>query len=293
MPKLALRQPTSIAETQEFFEPGVPCIIKMTKCPRAVWFRDCALGNIDTVQVRDIQVVADTGKDAWGRDVKQPALISVAIVPKTSFRSAAEMDGLDDSTVHYGMLSKSIMAAVRETEGHLHTAHFVSMLERRLLETAGATTLASHQITVFYPKATLHGEGVGIWEANYLNSVYSSELFLRNVRIPCIIGLNPHERLHKQTVVVNLSIECLHSGRWDEHNRLEELLVETISKSSFGTLETMATKVVQELVDKFFTKDDREVLVRLRIEKPIAVTMAAAASVEVVRLLRDYFYDDM
>jgi dihydroneopterin aldolase len=49
-------------------------------------------------------------------------------------------------------------------------------------------------------------------------------LYLRNVRIPCLIGVNANERLQKQPVVLNLWIDCVVMPRVDNYPELETLL---------------------------------------------------------------------
>lgn len=60
-----------------------------------------------------------------------------------------------------------------------------------------------------------------------------------------------------------------------------------ISGTSFETLESLTTTVIQELRAKFFTDDsDKDSFIRLRIEKPHAVPSADAPVIEIYRPVR-------
>jgi hypothetical protein len=63
--------------------------------------------------------------------------------------------------------------------------------------------------------------------------------------------------------------------------------VQNISASEFQTLETMLEWTVQLLRKQFFTREeDQDSIIRLRIEKPLAVPFADAPAVEITRPVR-------
>src|SRR5438874_7268817 len=64
----------------------------------------------DKIFVRNLTLNTRVALDAWGREKPQPVLISVVISLSRSFQSAAEKDELNQSTVHYGTLSKAVIA---------------------------------------------------------------------------------------------------------------------------------------------------------------------------------------
>ncbi|KAF2010584.1 hypothetical protein BU24DRAFT_427697 [Aaosphaeria arxii CBS 175.79] len=237
----------------------------------------------DKICVQNLQVTAKAGKDVWGREKLQPALISVALSLARPFDSAAQADSLDTSTVHYGILSKDIRSAIEGNARHLSTQDFAAQIWGQVQETAGKTNLAGTEVDVFYPKATLFGDGAGLVYST-LNGEWTSKVaYLRNIRIPCLIGVNPNERERKQPVVVNLQVENPPDSMGDAFRPLEDILVEVISKSTFDTLESLSARVVDQFRDDFFSKVDGDAWLRLRIEKPLAVTFADAPAVEILR----------
>lgn len=58
---------------------------------------------------------------------------------------------------------------------------------------------------------------------------------------------------------------------------------QVIADSSFETLESLSTKVVEELRKNYFTEEDNDSTIRLRVEKPLAVSFADAPAIEILR----------
>lgn len=180
----------------------------------------------DKITVRNLQVVVNAGVDVWGRQKKQRALITATVALAKPFETAAKADSLDSSTIHYGILSKDIQGAVAEKESEwMSTYDFASHVLKQITSTAGQTVLVSLEVDVFYLKGSMFGEGVGFKRSmtQYSNGV--EVLYFRNLSVPCIIGVNPNERLRKQPVVVNLWIENIKRERIDDYPNLESAVV--------------------------------------------------------------------
>ncbi|KAF2469189.1 uncharacterized protein BDR25DRAFT_264416 [Lindgomyces ingoldianus] len=241
----------------------------------------------DSVSVRNLEATVNAGVDAWGRQKTQRVLLTPTLTLVAPFSSAAQSDSLDTSTIHYGKLSKAIRALIQDSSIEWKTTN--SMAKAILdssLATADKAPIASAQLDIFYPKGSMLGDGAGLMHCMSLRPTLSLSrvLYLRNVRIPCLIGINSNERLQKQPVIVNLWIECISEDRSDDYTQLEQVLVNAVSESSFETLESLSTMLVEELRQKFFrpAKDDNA-FVRLRVEKPMAVPFAEAPAIEIMR----------
>lgn len=243
----------------------------------------------DKICVQNLDVVVNAGTDVWGRQKSQRARVSVTLTLKHRFASAASTDSVDQSTVHYGTLSKAIQTHVNENnERWRSTYDLVGDLKSRVRNVAGST-MGAVEVDVFYPKGSMFGDGVGYnFSEVPSENIHTPILYLQNVRIPCIIGVNSNERLQKQPVVVNLWAEGISMDRVDEYAKLETLLSNLISETSFQTIESMLEWVMQQLREKFFNKDtDKSTVVRLRIEKPMAVPFADAPAVEITRAIAE------
>lgn len=84
-------------------------------------------GSNDTVSLRNLRLNHGIIAPIWGTPKEQPALISVDLVLRNGFESAAGKDALDDNTVHYGILAKSIRGAAGGKNQPLDAFH--AMLE--------------------------------------------------------------------------------------------------------------------------------------------------------------------
>ncbi|KAH4035473.1 hypothetical protein HBI80_039510 [Parastagonospora nodorum] len=265
----------------------------MTQVVRqSVWDAQLALSeHCDKIMVQNLEVTVNAGKDVWGRNKPQRALISVIVTLSQKFASASTTDTVDESTIHYGLLSKAVQARLQTASSRWEpTAMFSTIVADAVRGMAGTTPIYAVETSVYYIKGGMFGDGVGHHTSTLEGTnVRSSVLHLRNVRIPCLIGVNSNERLQKQPVVVNLWVECLpdFSSRADDYPELETFLFSQISATEFQTLESMLEWTIQQLRQHFFTKaEDQDLVLRLRIEKPLAVPFADAPAVEITRPVR-------
>tara|TARA_R110002003_G_scaffold351_24_gene19083 strand:+ start:16861 stop:17499 length:639 start_codon:yes stop_codon:yes gene_type:complete len=187
-------------------------------------------GHYDKILVQDLEVTVNAGTDVWGRKKRQRALISVTITLDKKFESASSTDTVDTSTIHYGILSKAIQARL-QNDDWVSTGALSESLVTSVKEVAGTTPIFAIETSVYYPKGSMFGDGVShnlsIAEVIGSPRTRSDVLYLRNLRIPCLIGVNPNERLQKQPVVVNLWIDGIQEmARIDDYAQLETLLFE-------------------------------------------------------------------
>lgn len=213
-----------------------------------------------TISVRNLQTSSICAKDAWGRTgTDKPILVTSTVSLHDYFQSASSVDEVDNSTIHYGILSKGILAAI---DGHftraVNPSGDVSSLELSLLldhimlqlmgfELDGARVMRpvtpilmpakvqSVYLQIMLPKSSLSGSGVSLTATtHYHRSLHtmvprppvphSLVLRLHDLRISTLIGVHPYERLNKQMVIANVEIEQW-DLRNDEYNELEQIVV--------------------------------------------------------------------
>ncbi|KAF3045315.1 hypothetical protein E8E11_001423 [Didymella keratinophila] len=257
---------------------------------QAAWNSQVAQSDCtDKIIVQNLAVTVNAGTDVWGRKKKQRALISVTVTLGNHFASASSSDTVDESTVHYGTLSKAIQGRIQDDNLEWMSTADLSIAIAGIVRTAaGSAPIFAIETNVCYLKGSMFGDGAG-HQASIVTTtgIYSNVLYLRNVRIPCLIGVNSNERLQKQPVVVNLWVDCVPASRVDDYAALETALVQIVSATAYETLESLLAFVVQELKTKFFTREeDQSAYIRLRMEKPMAVPFADAPAVEITRPLR-------
>lgn len=207
---------------------GFPPGVTAENFARAVRDEPERLRRADKITVQNLQVVANAGVDVWGRQKKQRALITATVALAQPFETAAQADSLDSSTIHYGILSKSIQNGIAEKESDwMSTSDLANHILSQMTETATAsqTFLASLDVDIFYLKGSMFGDGVGYKHGLTQFSKLTHTLYLRNLRVPCVIGVNVNERLQKQPVVVNIWIEKVNEKRIDEYPKLESAVV--------------------------------------------------------------------
>jgi dihydroneopterin aldolase len=183
-------------------------------------------GHYDKIIVNNLEVVVNAGKDVWGRQKSQRARISVTLTLGEQFTSASSTDSVDNSTVHYGTLSKAVQAQLqKDASTWMSTPDLSSSIFQAVQKVAGSAKIYAIETEVCYVKGSMFGDGI-----SYITSVVndsqlqSNVLHLRDVRIPCVIGVNSNERLQKQPVVVNLWIDGIPRTRVDSYAELETLL---------------------------------------------------------------------
>lgn len=180
----------------------------------------------DRILVQNLAVTVNAGKDVWGRQKKQRALINATLTLGTQFSSASATDSVDGSTVHYGTLSKAIQAHVEgESLPWKSTAALSGSVVQCVRGTAGSTPLYAIETEIRYLKGSMFGQG-----ASHITTTIegakqrSSVLHLRDMQIPCLIGVNSNERVQKQPVIVNAWVDSLPESRLDDYPELEGLL---------------------------------------------------------------------
>jgi dihydroneopterin aldolase len=272
---------------------------------RAAWNSQVAQSDCtDKILVQNLAVTVNAGTDVWGRRKKQRALISVTVTLGNHFSSASSTDTVDESTVHYGTLSKAIQGRIQDDSLEWMSTADLSIAIAGIVRTAaGSAPIFAIETDACYVKGSMFGDGAG-HQASIITAtgIYSNVLYLKNVRVPCLIGVNANERLQKQPIVINLWVDCVPASRVDDYAALETALVQVrsarlapcltdvyqiVSATAYETLESLLAFVVQELKSKFFVKEeDQNAYIRLRMEKPMAVPFADAPAVEVTRPLR-------
>jgi dihydroneopterin aldolase len=183
----------------------------------------------DKVLIKNLICQARVRADAWGRLLDQIILISVEVIFKKAFNSAAAHDEIDTSTINYGTLSENILQNVAlwgrtpELQSSVGSAsespnnnRLAALVFDAIRKTAGdVTAVGAAIVEITYPKGSLQGDGTShTFGINYIAHVYAGKFHLRNLRLNAVVGLNPHERDRQQTIIVNVWVDywpgCTH-----------------------------------------------------------------------------------
>ena len=202
--------------------------------------------RFDTIYLRNLQLSAVIGSDAWNRpDRAQPIILSIQLQIDTT--SAGISDDIKH-TFSYGQLCKDITTNV---DGKTFIS--IENLAGDVTRLAGHWPGKTLRLQVLAPKAMLRVEG-GFGCDLFLRrseteasgreapdwGLESYEWVVRGLKLACIIGVNPHERLEKQNLSIDLHIRKeadsaqyglqVNDGDWQ---RLVKRLGEVSHQSSF------------------------------------------------------------
>ena len=242
----------------------------------------------DTVFLHGIRGSVSLLADAWGRANKpQPYAISVEIHPDL------EKAGRDDDvaqTADYSSLRKRL---VRELE-KVSPTDLTSLV--RSLRNDMLSYLPSYELKLHLPKACLRAADGLKLSLSYFSthdplgenqSVHVVTYQIAGMRVGCIVGVNAHERLRKQDVVITLEFEIF-SFEVDDmttlaaiNNRtpeIEDRVAAFVEGSSFQTVEGLATAVARLITMEFDLES-----IEVQIDKPSAIATVDAAGVRLHR----------
>jgi D-erythro-7,8-dihydroneopterin triphosphate epimerase len=118
-----------------------------------------------------------------------------------------------------------------------------------------------------------------------LDKIYITDLLLR-----CIIGLNDSERTHKQDVLINiilyadLSLPCITDRIEDsiDYKQIKKQVIALVETSSFYLVERLADSIAQICLAHPFVK-----AVCARVDKPGALRYAKSVGIEIFRMRND------
>lgn len=264
----------------------------------------------DIIHLRNLRVSAAIGPDAWGRDTPprtQPIIISLQLYVDTT--SAGSSDDIKD-TFSYGQMYKDVIS---KAEGVCFES--IDDLAWSLGELFDDWPGKMIKMQVLAPKGSLRAEGGLTKECCWRRSIgnrgtkytlVSHAWAIRGLKLACIIGVNPHERLERQIVNINLQIvgeiqadayelQLTESGtawallvnqickvRVLRHTSLIIMYLFSTSKvvedSSCETLEALCTLVATTALEDFLIPR-----IGVHVEKPSALLWVEGAGVEIDR----------
>ncbi len=245
---------------------------------------------MDAVIIRNLRFELPVGLDAWLRRGKpQPVFLSLEIGSEAAIRNAAATDDVAKA-LDYGKLYKLVHGKLTTSNAHYRDVQAVHDAVRNCIASNVCVKSEIH-----LPKAILRAEG-GLkyiryeeWKDDYLQTVET--LAISGVRCACIVGVNPHERLEKQTVHIDLLIagpiiNPNHETNgtpvvklpFDRYQAITAAIVQRVDGSAYQTVEALATAIAQTV-----TMDFNVHQVTVKVEKPSAIAGIDAAGVQLTR----------
>ena len=111
-------------------------------------------------------------------------------------------------------------------------------------------------------------------------------VFIRDLAVRCIIGVDEQERQEKQNVIVHITMhaDLRKAGRTDaledtiDYRALKKRILQLVGESQFHLIEALAQCIADECL-----RDQRVERVEVAVEKPGALRFARTVGVEIVR----------
>ena len=111
-------------------------------------------------------------------------------------------------------------------------------------------------------------------------------IFIRDLTIRCIVGVDEYERREKQDILVQLTLhaDLRRAGRTDaledtvDYRALKKRILHLAEESRFRLIEALAEGIADECL-----REQRVEQVEVIVEKPGALRFARTAGVEIVR----------
>lgn len=259
-----------------------------------------SLRNRDQVYIRNLRHDIIVGKDAWGRANKaQPLLINLWIFTEKAIENTARDDDITKS-IDYSQLCKTLKQEVNDADSLVSVAGEISFAcFRHRSPNSVAEGGDSLKLELTLPKGVLQcNKGITYtMESHFIlngtGSRFSDESTkIEAIQCACVLGVNPHERLEKQPVSIDLSFGMpSHDNQQDHPSRdilvcyrdVVRTIIQRVEGSAYHTVESLATVIARVVIMEFNIFE-----VTVNVDKPFAISDIEAPGVQICRT-REFF----
>jgi 2-amino-4-hydroxy-6-hydroxymethyldihydropteridine diphosphokinase len=252
---------------------------------------------MDKIIIKNLRVKGSLGADHWQIHRNQILIFNVV-----GFINFDKSDTMEDK-ISYSIIANHIQNYV---EIHSKLKTLESLADKVALD---CIELGLHRVIVKIEKtnALLHAASVGIEidrrkdDLEYLKQCFApnatldglsppdteDKIFINDLSLQCIIGVNPCERIEKQKVCINIVLHYQPDPAYsrkplkNNYNTVAQLIIKFLDRSSYLTLEALSEAMADAIL--YQSEVDK---VTIRIEKPSALVFADTAGVEVTRAKR-------
>ncbi len=117
-------------------------------------------------------------------------------------------------------------------------------------------------------------------------TIKTDKIFIKELRIPCLIGIFDWERKKKQIVSIDLEFpsSILKSAKSDnirdaaDYKKIAKRTIDYVSSSKFYLIEALIENLAQVLLKEFKLKE-----ITLQVEKPGAIRGARTVGIRITR----------
>ncbi|KAJ3019791.1 trifunctional dihydropteroate synthetase [Thoreauomyces humboldtii] len=260
---------------------------------------------MDKIMVRKLMVSNIIGVDSWERSKRQP--LSIDLTVHQPLNESGDTDLLVQ-TLSYGTLAKQVSEFSERTQ-YRSVEALAAGIANVCLDGCGAARVT---VRVEKPRALLHAacagvqitrskgsdrlvaerEGDKMVPVSPTKSVSATpagedQIFINDLTLSTIIGVNPWEREERQRVVITLIIHLQfdprllsqdHVPKIHNYRTITRTVSQYVESTDYKTVEALATSIAKLMIQQCHVPK-----VTVRVEKPSAIVFAAAAGVEITR----------
>ncbi|KAJ3208874.1 trifunctional dihydropteroate synthetase [Dinochytrium kinnereticum] len=260
---------------------------------------------MDIIEVKNLQIRNVIGVDSWERSKKQP--LNITLTLHTDISASGDKDILSAS-VHYGLVTKAVhqyseksscrsiealaigiirccftgfqlekvTVRVEKPKGLLHAACAGVEMTRTKSDIDALIQLEKETPRLNFRKALMEDDGVG-----------EDVIFVKELTLSTIIGVNAWERVEKQRVLIDIQIHLeLKSDfllgdvvpRVHNYRSIARIVTEKVEASDYKTVEALITMIAKLLII-----DCHAPKVTVKVRKPSALVFADSAGLQIVR----------
>ncbi|CAG8451784.1 9352_t:CDS:2 [Acaulospora colombiana] len=235
----------------------------------------------DKIIIKNLAVRSIVDVDAWERVKCQPILINLAI--EKSISKAGETDEFSFA-IDYREITKAVTKFAEEST-HKSVEALADGIAQICVKEFNVPRVS---VRVENPRALLRATSAGAEIArtheNYIEPVHLNDnrdiIFVKDLKLSTIIGINPWERESKQIVILNLTIYFnFRVGNSPcDYRMIVKRISEHVEESSYKTIEAISTAITRIAVKQCNVNK-----ITVRVDKPNATTFSESAGVEITR----------
>ncbi|CAJ0833410.1 17505_t:CDS:2, partial [Entrophospora sp. SA101] len=255
----------------------------------------------DKIIIKNLVVRIIIGVDSWERVKRQPVTINAVI--RINVSQAGETDHLSH-TVNYGSVCKTITQHAEESTYKSLEALADGLAKICIKE----YKVPQITIRVEKPRALLHATSAGV-EITRTKEDYGpiekdpdalpasinnhhDIIFVKDLKVSTIIGVNPWEREEKQIVILNLTtypsfpvsaLQKDHVTKPHNYRTIVRTIIKHVEQSKYKTVEAFATAVARIAIIECHVNK-----ITIHVEKPSALMFAESAGIEITRSKHDF-----
>ncbi len=122
-------------------------------------------------------------------------------------------------------------------------------------------------------------------------SAHNDKIYIRDLAVRCIIGVNHDERTEKQDIVINVILftDTRKAGQTDilddsvDYKTVKNAVLSLVENSAFLLIEKLAEEIAKVCLD-----DSKVQKVNVTVDKPGALRYTRSVAVEIVRTRENY-----